>query len=106
MTSIDEATLKELQDKHGEVFVTDVAGREFVFRRATEIEYFRCLGAASKDQAQVPRAMHKLAHDCVIYPEMTAFSAIVTKAPGIALRIATEIMKVANGEETDLAGKA
>lgn len=104
--TIDEAKLTELRAKHGEVFVTKQGGVLIAFRCATEPEYFRTLGASQKDAGTGPKAIADLASRCVVYPELTAFAEIVRRRPGIALKVGAEILKVANGDEADLAGKA
>lgn len=102
----EKETLDALRAQHGEVFETTIGRHDFVFRRATEIEYFKCIGASAKDQSQAPRALYTLAHSCVVHPSMDAFSAIVTKAPGVGVKLGTEILKIAQGDDEDLAGKA
>lgn len=104
--AIEKSKLDELRAQHGEVFEVNVGGMDIVFRPASEPEYFKCLSDGAKDPKLAPKAVYDLAHKCVVHPPLSEFGALVARRPGVALKVGNEVLRVANGEEAELAGKA
>lgn len=103
---IDESKIEELKAKHGEIFTMEICGTGVAFRLPTEPEYFKCLGEGAKNPAAAPKQVYDLAHKCVVYPSSAEFGALCSRRAGVGLKVGNEILKIAGGEETELAKKA
>lgn len=97
--------MEKLRGQHGEVIECAVGPYAFAFKPANEIQYMRCLSTAMSDAKSRPKAMVRLAFDCVVYPEANAFAALNERRPGVAIKLGDKIIAVANGNEDDVAGK-
>jgi hypothetical protein len=92
--TIDEATLSDLQAKHGEVYEITVDGHSIYVRKPTRPHYV-AWKTESYDPQKRMYASENLLRSCTVYPEPKEFSAFLQREPFLADVFAGELLEIA-----------
>lgn len=102
MLSIPEITpekFEELERKHSELFVSRSTLGESLFRCPSDGEYADMQDAVASGKPEILRnAARKYALRCVVWPERSVLEELLKRRPGLAISIASDINKMAEGD--------
>lgn len=96
---IDEQTINDLKAKHpGPLEYLKIAGHEFVVKAADENEWEQFQDLIH-DEKRRSKAMTALARNCVVFPDRASFSAILSKKPALALKLAESVVELSGAAD-------
>lgn len=99
MATIDQKTIDELKEKHGEK-LSMIAG--VVYRKPKRGEWDRYTDKLLADKSQMSRAARELAASCVVWPNQEAMNACLEDRPALLLnQILGALTEMAGGEDDE-----
>jgi hypothetical protein len=102
MEKLKEAasTLEDsLLAEHGEVWKAEGKWGVAYFRPPLEAEYSRFVTTVSREGANLYQAQKALVLDCLVHPTRAEFSKVLSRYPGIASKVAADLVALAQDEE-------
>jgi hypothetical protein len=69
------------------------------FRAPQEPEFRRFVATSARDGADLYAAQKNLVMDCLVEPDRKTFSQIIAKKPGLVVKIASDLIALAQDEE-------
>lgn len=99
MATIDQKTIDELKEKHGDK-LSLVAG--VVFRKPKRGEWDRYTDKLLADKNQMSRAARELAASCVVWPNQETMNAALEDRPALLLnQFLSCLTEMAGGDEEE-----
>lgn len=89
MSSLSPEQVADLKRQHGAIRKLTADGRTIIIRRASEAEWAVFLGYSADDSKRVA-AMRTLLDKTLVYPEPSAFAAMVAEMPGLVQTFAVQ----------------
>jgi hypothetical protein len=90
-------TLERLESE--ELYVARGSWGEAKLRPPQEPEFRRFVATSARDGADLYAAQKALVMDCLVEPDRKTFSQIVAKRPGLVVKIAADLIALAQDEE-------
>lgn len=98
-TTIDPATLDALREKHGELHELPLGeGEAVLVRRPRRADYKKFRGKADREATRAD-ALEILARDCIVWPDVAAFEAMLERRPALADVVGGKLLELAGLSE-------